>query len=350
MTVTNTVPPAITGSAVQGQTLQTSNGSWTFDEDYLTYVYEWLRCDAAGNNCSVIGGQSGPSYLLGAIDVGKTIRSRVTATEHASSPSTAYINYDFVDIRNPPWTTIQTYYGSGNSPVGVGVQGDPPGRVQLVTAPDAVGRALRFELNNNEPWPPLTVGSRSQLQAGSGTTTWGPNGFSYGCVRWFDFELWLPNAFDYARANWNLIFGLHPSVATGWGTFEMTIENNPSAHPQYMQMKIAGGSPVGTLANLHFYNLFQVTNANGTPYAPNRNRRISVVLGGKFASDNSGWFEAWVDGVNVRPRVNGPIMWTGEGGGQYMKIGPYKKASSDYPSGETVLYYTKVAVGEDRPF
>src|SRR5262245_19279025 len=85
MTVVNTVLPTLSGTARVGSTLTTTNGSWTFDLDYLSYDYEWLRCDAAGVNCSVISGQSGSSYLLRAADVGHTIRSRVTATEHTSA-------------------------------------------------------------------------------------------------------------------------------------------------------------------------------------------------------------------------------------------------------------------------
>lgn len=93
MTVTNTVPPAITGLARQGQTLATSNGSWTFDLDFLSYAYQWLRCDAAGANCVDIGGATASQYLLTASDVGSTIRSEVTATESAAPappPSTGF--------------------------------------------------------------------------------------------------------------------------------------------------------------------------------------------------------------------------------------------------------------------
>ena len=62
MTVTNTVPPAISGTAQQGHVLSTTNGAWTFDLDYLTYAYEWLRCDALGANCSAIANQVSSTY------------------------------------------------------------------------------------------------------------------------------------------------------------------------------------------------------------------------------------------------------------------------------------------------
>ena len=87
MTVTNLTEPAITGTARQGQLLRTSDGTWSFDLDYLTYAYQWLRCDAAGANCVDIAGATAAQYSLVAADVGSTIRSEVTATEHANTPT-----------------------------------------------------------------------------------------------------------------------------------------------------------------------------------------------------------------------------------------------------------------------
>lgn len=83
MTVTNLTPPTLFGTFRKGQTVSTSNGTWDFDLDYLTYTYRWLRCDAAGANCNPIGGATASSYLLVTADVGSRIRSEVTATEHA---------------------------------------------------------------------------------------------------------------------------------------------------------------------------------------------------------------------------------------------------------------------------
>lgn len=94
MTVTNLTPPVITGTAQQGQTLTTSQGTWDFDEDYLTYAYQWLRCDAAGANCVDIVGSTTLTRLLTAADVGFRLRSEVTATEHASTPPTGLLLFE----------------------------------------------------------------------------------------------------------------------------------------------------------------------------------------------------------------------------------------------------------------
>lgn len=86
MTVTNTVPPTVSGSATQNQQISTSNGTWTHDLPVLVYDYQWLRCDAAGANCVDIAGATANTYRVAAADVGKTLRSEVTATESSSTP------------------------------------------------------------------------------------------------------------------------------------------------------------------------------------------------------------------------------------------------------------------------
>ena len=86
MTVVNVTPPVISGTAQVGRTLSTSNGTWTKDLDYLTYAYQWMRCNSAGTSCVDIGGATSSSYVLTSADLGSRIRSEVTATE-GSNPT-----------------------------------------------------------------------------------------------------------------------------------------------------------------------------------------------------------------------------------------------------------------------
>jgi hypothetical protein len=81
----NTANPAVTGTATQGQTLSTSNGSWSTSP--TGYAYAWQDCDTSGNNCSPITGATASSYTLAATDVGDTIRAVVTATNAGGSTS-----------------------------------------------------------------------------------------------------------------------------------------------------------------------------------------------------------------------------------------------------------------------
>jgi hypothetical protein len=82
---TNTAGPQVSGTATQGQTLSTSNGSWTGSPS--SFAYKWEDCDTTGAGCAVISGATSSSYTLGAGDVGSTIRAIVTATNAGGSSS-----------------------------------------------------------------------------------------------------------------------------------------------------------------------------------------------------------------------------------------------------------------------
>src|SRR5215212_7228717 len=80
----NTGQPVVSGRTVQGQTLSTSNGTWTGTSP-ITFQYRWLRCDTTGGEpegvtCTTIPGETRRTHVLNAADVGHRIRSRVIAT------------------------------------------------------------------------------------------------------------------------------------------------------------------------------------------------------------------------------------------------------------------------------
>ena len=79
----NVVAPSVTGDPSEGQSLATSNGSWLASP--TSYAYQWEDCDANGQNCTVIGGATSSSYVLGSGDVGHTVRSVVIATNAGGS-------------------------------------------------------------------------------------------------------------------------------------------------------------------------------------------------------------------------------------------------------------------------
>jgi len=68
----NTVRPAITGTATQGQTLTCSTGTWTNTPD--AYAYQWLRAGVP------IAGATASTRVLAAPDVGSAMSCTVTAT------------------------------------------------------------------------------------------------------------------------------------------------------------------------------------------------------------------------------------------------------------------------------
>src|SRR5215207_1870603 len=78
-----TAAPTISGLAMVEQTLTATLGTWSGSQP-LTVGLEWLRCDAQGEGCQGLGITAG-TYTLGVVDVGKTIRVKITAANLAGA-------------------------------------------------------------------------------------------------------------------------------------------------------------------------------------------------------------------------------------------------------------------------
>lgn len=81
----NTVAPVASGTAIVGQTLSVTDGTWTGTAP-ITYTYQWKR-----NNVD-IGGATNATYVLQAADLGKSIKCTVTASNAAPTSGTADSN------------------------------------------------------------------------------------------------------------------------------------------------------------------------------------------------------------------------------------------------------------------
>jgi hypothetical protein len=84
----NTAAPAISGNAVEGQTLSASPGGWS-GYPSPSFSYQWQRCDRGGSSCAVIPGATGASYVVQAADVAGTLDVVVQASNGAGSPASA---------------------------------------------------------------------------------------------------------------------------------------------------------------------------------------------------------------------------------------------------------------------
>src|SRR5206468_1685230 len=80
----NSALPTLSGTAQQGQTLTAGSGTWSGTTP-LSYAYQWSRCNSTGGSCALVSGATASSYLLGAADVGSTMRVSVTASNSAGS-------------------------------------------------------------------------------------------------------------------------------------------------------------------------------------------------------------------------------------------------------------------------
>ena len=113
----NLLPPTITGSAVQGQTLTASAGNWT--QNPTSYTYQWLHCD--NGVCGTRTGATSNTYVLAPYDVGWQIEVRVTAS-NATGTSTAVTSLPTAATSMPAATpttppSLVTPLGSITAPV-----------------------------------------------------------------------------------------------------------------------------------------------------------------------------------------------------------------------------------------
>jgi hypothetical protein len=132
----NQSPPTISGTAQEGSTLTTSNGTWTGSP--TSFTYQWRRCDENGAACSNIGGATERTYLLRKPDVGNTIRSRVTARN--ADGSTASTSVPTAVVRAAPAAPSGC---AGNAPIQI-ANVAPPERLSIdgqSISPTVVGRS-----------------------------------------------------------------------------------------------------------------------------------------------------------------------------------------------------------------
>lgn len=106
-------PPAISGTAREGETLTATGGSWARGVD--SSAIEWLRCDGDGDRCTVVA--EGSTRELAAADVGATLRVRVVATNAGGSSDARSVATSPVGAMAPPRSTAPPSI-SGTATVG----------------------------------------------------------------------------------------------------------------------------------------------------------------------------------------------------------------------------------------
>jgi len=106
----NRSAPVLSGSALQGERLTLSSGTWTGTRP-ITYSYAWQRCGASLADCRTISEATGNSYVLTRSDVGHRLYGVVTARNSAGATS-AGSNATAVVVGAPFNTVAPTISGS----------------------------------------------------------------------------------------------------------------------------------------------------------------------------------------------------------------------------------------------
>jgi chitodextrinase len=116
----NTSPPAAAGSAVVGQTVSGSVGTWSGNA--IKYALQWMRCDSAGANCANITGATLATYVVTNGDVSSRLRFVVVATNKNGSTTAAAAPTDGIvdttlDVVAPSAPTAVTRVGATQTSV-----------------------------------------------------------------------------------------------------------------------------------------------------------------------------------------------------------------------------------------
>lgn len=291
-------------------------------------------------------------------------------------PTTAYFVEDWSSgtFQSSKWDLLYSYTPPGyfSTPR----TATPDGRVSIVNDPAGTPgvKCARLEIRDGDPTYPQTTSAidKSEIDMGNSTRTWNGN-FTFGTVRWFEWDIYLPytatEKFQWPHGGTQPFFallGLHPpgnspafwsAVHLEWNAYQFNAGGDSANYANIgLNFHIEGGTWNGGGANPndHNYKMLPLTDSTGARVMANHNRWIHFVWGAKFNPDNTGWFEAWIDGVNVVPRVNRPTSWDVDGPypDSYFKYGLYTKTDATFPElpHSTVAYFGRTTIGTDRPF
>lgn len=112
VTAINQVPPTISDTTPHDLDVLTAYpGSW-WGTQPVVFTYEWQRCDTVGTSCTAIAGATAATYVVGAADLGSTIRVVVTATNAAGVALAASTPTAVVDPAAPVAVALPTITGT----------------------------------------------------------------------------------------------------------------------------------------------------------------------------------------------------------------------------------------------
>lgn len=294
MTVVNSTAPTISGTTRQGQTLTASPGTWTFDLDYLSYTYQWERCDSGGGSCVDIVGATNVNYVLTAADVGSRLRVEVTATEHSFTPTPGgeYFNGNFDTCNLSQWSDFHDAH--------------LPSGVVTVSSPRYGGTGCSARITVTDNPDSSQGGDATVLWAGNGSNSYDLAWLQNGQSTWFRTQFILPSAtfkVSPVGGGWDIIMEWHSNVNIVPSAYSTIVQIAPGggvpSDPACIQFRPVGGL---SQADQKFTYLYQTngapqTQANRIPVLFDHWYDIVVHLTFAKSAAAGGAAEWWINNV-----------------------------------------------------
>ena len=237
---TNTSSPTISGTTTVGQNLSSSTGTWIGSPTF--YAYQWEDCDSSGASCVKISGATSSSYVLQSGDVGKTLRSLVTATNSGGSSSATSAATSLVASTTTSTTYPSSFY---SGPAGTNVLLPPNGGypakgawigeasgnglTQVQSREQYLGRKFNiysyYAQNRCDPWP--TTLTQAASAGYIPMISWFPtpnyadqiiNGQADSCIKSFGNAIANQSAKVFIRPYWEFNGGWQPFSKNSDGT------------------------------------------------------------------------------------------------------------------------------------
>ncbi len=202
---------------------------------------------------------------------------------------------------------------------GLGVQAlQGPATVVSTRARD--GRySARFEVRPN-PNPDAPQGERSEALTQTGERA--------GAESWWAWSTYFGQDFRPTEGtHWNIFTDWHNTGPSGQANVHFEV--NTLTSPWTIQMRTFGGQQDQNQRTFLLSNF-------------KRDAWVDFIFHVRWAPDNTGFVEAWINGQHVLPRTNTPTIY--EGQGVYLKQGLYRAGSSV----TSVVYHDGMRRGSSR--
>ena len=284
----NSSLPSVAGPARSGGTLNASTGTWSGLAP-ISFAFQWVRCTATGTGCVNVPGATTSTFVLGASDVGMTLRISVSASNSKGSSVAFSALTPVIAAAGDPVVVAVGDIACAPGDTSNGCQQKQTGILAAAQSPNAV-----LTLGDNQ----YNSGLLSEFRgAGAYAATWGqfapivhpsPGNHEYaqssGAAGYFTYfgAAAKSGAYSFNLGTWHVV-SLNSSCGSS-GCSNSAMGQTTSAQTTWLQNDMAANPSSCTLAYWHHPRFSSSWNGDspgvGPLWSALYNAHADLVLGG----------------------------------------------------------------------